>query len=326
MIKTNENTVPLVFRPQIILFKDQPVRTIWVWLVGVAAACVCVGFIFNYPMVWFFALIALGMLNIPTLVGLSAFLTWSVIIDDSKVVCKDHSFNLFMKTSTQQEIAFRDIAYIYYLDKEYNLLKRYRKALKKYKIAPNESDYRRENLIHKYGVAEGLIYKFEEDSQKLLDDYAATGILVTIEGVLNKYEMSDAKRKSIISEFKKTDEFNIEHAKRLLTEFNISPENLKIVAEEFSNCEEKYFEPFLITRLKMGTRFNNTENAINTTLIMSNEDGTSKVYLKKYHLLSRADWQRIIHIVNQHKPDVTYLMTKQDYKNLADPNFKPGCC
>ena len=59
-------------------------------------------------------------------------------------------------------------------------------------------DYRKENLIKKYKVPNEVINSFEHSPQKALNDYTATGVLMALENILDKYKIPREEKKKII--------------------------------------------------------------------------------------------------------------------------------
>lgn len=260
------------------------------------------------------------------------FTRW-VIICEEKLIINDYSFTSYPAYDMHQEICFEDIDYVYYAEKEYRLLRNYRHKLRKYKIHANEMDYRKENLVDKYKVPTEVINKFECNLQNALDDYTATGILMSLETILDKYAIPKVDKKKILKELKITHNFDFEKVTSLLSPFHISLEELDDLKDEFSNADVKIVSPFLLTELNV-EQVEKSENSgnnisvivsVNKTIVLSNRDGTKKVYLSFFHSLRRADWQKLIHVINQNKSTVKYLMTRRSYENISDPNFKPGC-
>lgn len=309
----------------------------FIFVIVVVAACIASGLVFKnidmviFPLVILLALLAI--IAIPLSVRLYRHFAWSVFIYDKKLVVKDFSFNYYLANETWQDISFEDIDYIYYLEKEYNLLQNYRHKLEKYKISKKEMDYRKENLVKKYAVPDKFIEAFEHSSQKTLNDYMATGVLMAVDKIADKYNIPKIEKKAIVKDLKETDDFDSEYIRRLFSAYNISSEDLDSLKDECSDCDVNVISPFLITKLKVACA-KNKENSrggigvavsINLTLVFSNKDGTKKVYLEHFHSLSRANWQKLIHIINGNKSGVKYLMSKQSYRNISDPNFKPGC-
>jgi hypothetical protein len=319
-----------VLKPEIIPERN---KTLSIFVCAIGVTCVIMGLIIRYPDLVMISLILLLIPAIFLLFHLFWHFTWSVSVYDKKLIINDYAFNFYLTYDGRQEISFEDIDYIYYLEKEYSLLKNYRHKLLKYNIPKKEMDYRKENLIKKYKVPNEVINSFEHSSQKTLNDYTATGVLMALENILDKYKILREEKKKIIKALKTTDNFNFEHTRNLLSAYSISSEDLNNLKDEISNCDVNILTPFLLTKLKI-TKVERMENqgrnigamaSVNNTLVFSNRDGMKKVYLRCFHSLSRTNWHKLIHIINQNKFNVKYLMTSQYYRNISDPNFKPGC-
>ena len=55
---------------------------------------------------------------------------------------------------------------------------------------------------------------------------------------------------------------------------------------------------------------------VDSALVFASKDGTEKVYLMHFHDLSREGWQSVIKDIKSHNPNIAFLMTKSEYKNL----------
>lgn len=274
-------------------------------------------------------------LTLPAIIIFASLLSrfsWSVWVYDAKLVVKNYSFNSLLRIPARQEILFEDVDCVYYLEKEYHLLQNYRHKLREYKIARSEKDYRRENLVQKYGVPVHTIEAFERSSQKGLNDYTATGVLMSLDEILGRYKVPKDEKKTILNHLKNTDNFDFEHVSSLLSPYAINQEDIDNLEDIFSDLGGDILTPFLVTRLSV-TGLERAEKgrsgihivvSMNLVLVLSNSDGTKKVYLKRFHSLSRADWQKLIQIINEKKHGIKYLMPKLDYRNISDPDFKPG--
>ena len=258
--------------------------------------------------------------------------TWSVWVYDAKLVVKTFSFDSLLRIPARQEILFKDVDCIFYLEKEYNLLKIYRHKLREYKIPRGENDYRKENLVQKYGVPAHTIETFERSSQKGLNDYAATGILMSLDEILSRSKVPKDEKKQILKQLKNTDDFDFEHVSRLLSPYAIDREDIDNLKDSFSDLDDNILPPFLITRLSIagleraerGRSGMFVVASMNNVLVLSNLDGSKKVYLKRFHSLSRADWQKLIQTINEKKHGIKFLMPKLNCRNITDPDFKPG--
>ena len=267
-----------------------------------------------------------------TIVSLLSYFSSSVFVHDTKLVIKDYSLDSLLGIPFRQEILFTEIDFIYYLEEEFNLLLNYRHKLEKYEVARIEMDYRRENLVQRYGVPTHVIDAFEHSSQKILNDNTATEVLMAVEEILGRYKVQKDKKKQIIKNLKKTDDFNFDHVAQLLSPHAITQSDLDNLKDLFSDLDTGVATPFLTTKLAIarlerrarGHRGISPGVRINVTLVFSSEDGSKKIYLKLFHGLSRANWQKLIHIINEKKPGVRYLMSRQYYRNISDPDFRPG--
>ena len=241
-----------------------------------------------------------------------------------KIVVKDHLGNNIVRPPRRQEMAYADIAYIYYLSKEINLLMNFLNKLKKFKLSLKENDYTKENLVAKYGVPAEKIDKFEKCSQNVLNDYTATAILIKLDDIYRKYNIPKKTAGSISRELENDEKFNYEYLRDRLKDYPVDIDDLNELKDEFSNIKVDIIRPFLLTKVNLakykkiaGYRGGMSATAkVDNALVFANKDGTKKVYLMHFHDLSRGGWQSLMQDIRNHNPNITYLMTKSEYKNL----------
>jgi hypothetical protein len=242
-----------------------------------------------------------------------------------KIVVKDYLGNNIVRPGWLQEMAYADIAYIYYLSKEISLLSNLRSKLKKFKLSPKEFDYTKENLTAKYSVPFEKIEEFEKSSQNILNDYTATPILMKLNDICRKYNIPKDTAKNIRRELQNDENFNYEYLKDRLKDYSIGIEDFNELEDEFSNIKVDIVRPFLLTKVNLekykkvaGYRGGMSVTAkVDNALVFANKDGTEKVYLVHFHDLSRQSWQSLMQDIKSHNPNITYLMTKSEYKNLT---------
>jgi hypothetical protein len=296
-----------------------------------------VGIIIKNLVVIILPLIVLGVFpGLPVFFHLLMHIFVKFELHPERIVVKDYLGNKVVRGSSRQEMAYCDIAYIYYLAKEINLLMNLVKKLKKYKLSPKENDYTRENLVGKYGVPEEKIEEFEKNSQNILNDYTATAILMNLDEIYGKYNVPKKTARDISRELKNDEKFNYEYVRDRLKEYHIEIEDLNELKDEFSNIKadppewrfninsQMAVRPFLLTKVNLtkykkigGYRGGVSVTArVDNALVLAGKDGTEKVYLMHFHDLSRDGWQTVIQDVKNHNPNIAYLMTKSEYNNL----------
>lgn len=283
------------------------------------------GIIIKNPIVIVLPLIVLAVFpGLPVFFHLLMHLFVKIELHPNKIVVKDYLGNKIVLLPFLQEIAYADIAYIYYLSKEINLLQNLRSKLKKFKLSPKEFDYTKENLIAKYAVPAEKIEQFEKDSQNILNDYTATAILMKLDGIYSKYNIPKETVKNINGELQEDEKFNYEYLRNRLKDYPIDVEDLDELEDEISNIKVDIIRPFLLTKVNLakykkvtGYRGGMAATAkVDSALVFANKDGTEKMYLTHFHDLSRQAWQSLMQEIKKHNPNITYLMTKSEYNNL----------
>jgi hypothetical protein len=291
----------------------------------VCLAIAGVGIIIKNPIVIILPLIVLGVFpGLPIFFHLLMHIFVKIELHPERIVVKDYLGNKIVRAPMRQEMAYADIAYIYYLGKEINLLKNLVKKLKKYKLSPKEDDYTRENLTGKYGVPVEKIESFEKDSKNILNDYTATAILMKLDEIYGKYNVPKKTARGINKELKDDRNFSYEYVRNRLKEYPVEMEDLDELKDEFSNIKADVVLPFLLTKVNLAKykKVSNYRGGMSATarvdnaLVFASKDGTEKVYLMHFHDLSGEGWQTVMQEIKNHNPSITYLMTKSEYNNL----------
>ena len=284
-----------------------------------------VGIIINNPIVIVLPLIVLAVFpGLPVFFHLLMHLFVKIELHPDKIVVKDYLGNNIVRPPFLQEMAYAEIAYIYYLSKEINLLQNLRNKLKKFKLWPKENDYTRENLVAKYAVPAEQIDSFEKSSQNILNDYTATAILMKLDDIYRKYNIPKETAKNISRELKNAEKFNYEYLRDSLKDYPIDIEDLNELKDELENIKVDIVRPFLLTKVNLskykkvaGYRGGISATAkVDNALVFANKDGTEKVYLTHFHDLSRQAGQSLMQDIKDRNPNIIYLMTKNEYKNL----------
>jgi len=283
-----------------------------------------IGIIINNPIV-----IALPMIVLAVFPGLPVFFHFlmhlfvKIELHPDKIVVKDYLGNNIIRSSFLQEIAYTDIAYIYYLSKEINLLQNLRNKRKNFKLSPTEFDYSIENLTERYAVPTEMIREFEKSSQNILNDYTATAILMKLDDIYSKYNIPNETAKNIGKELQNDKNFNYEYLRVRLEDYPIDIEELDELKDEFANIGVDIIRPFLLTKVNLakykkvsGYRGGMSATAkVDNVLVLASKDGTKKVYCIHFHDLSRQAWKSLMQDIKSHNTNIAYLMTKTECKN-----------
>ena len=292
-------------------------------IIGLAVCAVGV-FLVNVIMIVLPLIILAVFPGLPVLFHLVYHIFVKIEILSDKIIVTDHVSDSVVKIKSHQEIAFSEIRYIYYLGKEINLLSNLRSRLKKFKIPAEEMNYTKGHLIDHYGIPEDVYEKFEESSQKTLTDFTATGVLMKLDEIYRKYNVTAETKGSIKKALKNDSNFNFEYLKTALSDHLVSAADLEDLRDEFATIDADILTPFLLTKvnlakyLKVAKQRNGAHLTARTDngLVLSSENGTNKVYLMRFHDLSRADLHRFIGTVNSRRPGISYLVTKKEHKHL----------
>ncbi len=285
------------------------------------------GIVIKNPIVIILPLIVLAVFpGLPIFFHLLMHIFIKFEMEPERIIVKDYLGNKIVKIPMRQEMAYADIAYIYYLGKEINLLMNLTKKLKKFKLSPKENDYTKENMAGKYGIPAEKIEKFETSSQNILNDFTATAILIKLDDIYKEYDVPKKTARNISRELKIDKNFSYEYLSDRLKVYPVELEDLNELKDEFSNIKADVVLPFLLTKVSLAKykKVSGYRGGMSTTarvdngLVFANKDGAKKVYLMHFHDLSREGWQSLIQNVKNHNPNITYLMTKTEYNNLGN--------
>ena len=241
-----------------------------------------------------------------------------------RLIIIDYVSDRFVRFRRHQEISFSELRHIYYLGKEINLLMNLRTKLKKFKIPVSETDYTKTNLVGRYGVPEAQFEEFEKSSQKSLTDYTATAVLMKLDEIYDKYNVSKETRNNIKKALKSNSNFNYEYLKSALCNYSINSQDLESLSDELTNINADILAPFLLTKVNLG-KYQKAEMhrhgahvtaRIDNGLVLSNKDGTKKVYFMRLHDLSESDLHRFIEVITNKQPSIRFLMTMRELERL----------
>jgi hypothetical protein len=304
-------------------------RRIFSYPVVIGLAISMVGFFLDNNIMLVLPLIVLAVFpGLPVLFHLIYYLFVKIEISQDRLVITDRVSDRFVRFKAHQEISFSELRYINYVGKEINLLLNLRSKLKKFKIPASETDYTKTNLVSRYSVPEALFEKFEKSSQKTLTDYTATAVLMKLDEIYDKYNISKETRNNIKKALKSNSNFNYKYLKTALCNYAISSQDLESLSDEFTNIDVDILAPFLLTKVNLG-KYRKAERSrhgahvtarVDNSLVLSNKDGTKKVYFMRFHDLSEQDLHRFIERVNSKQPDIRYLLTKRELERLLGKN------
>jgi hypothetical protein len=185
------------------------------------------------------------------------FTTKFLIFDDKFVFVSYNPFERFLQVSRRQEMAYEDVIYAYYLDKEIDFLEKFIGKMHQKRIPIEYGDFAGKNIDMNM-----LSEKFHISSQE-------------IDGLVNE-------------------------------------------------TDESLGKVFLQSKLKL-PKYINTENArqgwIGTAraksyLVLSNKDGSKKMYIANLYDLSGADSQYFLKTLKQRNPNIKYLMNPNKFRRL----------
>jgi len=115
------------------------------------------GLLLENKIIIFVSLIIPLLMGFAISIHLLYFLFTKIEIYDDKLIIVNRIGHKIVKSNSRQEIYFDDIDYVYFLEKELNILLALRDKLKDYKISEKEKNYTTENLIEKYKIPREIV-------------------------------------------------------------------------------------------------------------------------------------------------------------------------
>lgn len=249
------------------------------------------------------------------------FIQFQILAD--RLVVIDRVSDPFVRTWGRHEIRFGEIEYCFYVDKEAHLLMNLLKKLKPYKVPTTEKDYRRENLLSKYQVPVSVLDEFERSSQKTLNDDTATGVILEVEKFCDRNNIPQDVKKEICRGLEKDEDLNFDFVQEKLSPYAVHRDELERLRDEFSGLDTSAMAPFLVTKIDLkklmiieSSRHRHAGIGSRGGLVLSNKDGTKKVYLMHFRNLNRQDQRALAAAIRDRTSGVTYLMTKKEAEAL----------
>jgi len=300
-------------------------RRLFLYPIAVGLVIMATGFCLDNRIMLVLPLIVLAVFpGLPVFFHLIYHLFIKIELLPDRLVVTDWVSDGFVRCDRHQEIFFSEMYYVTYLSKEINLLLNLRNRLKAFKIPGRETDYTKANLVSRHGVPEALFERFERSSQKALTDLTATGVLMRLDEICDKYDVSRETRNRIKKALTNDSNFNFEYLEAVFAGYSIDSQDLDSLIDELTRINADTVAPFLRTNVNLA-RYQRAENQrhgahvtarIDNGLVLSNEDGTKKVYFTHFHDLSNRDLHRFIEVVRSRQPRAEFLMTQRELRRL----------
>lgn len=240
-----------------------------------------------------------------------------------RLVVVDRVSDPSVRSRGRREIRFGDIRYCYYVDTEARLLMSLRKKLEVYHVPRKETDYRKYNLLDKYRVPEAVLDEFERRPHKTLNDTTATGVLLEVETVCERHNVPKKVTKEICQALENDADLNFEMVREKLRPVPVDPVDLVRIRDKFSHLDTPEVSPFLVTQINLkrlekieSSRYPQAAVRSRVGLVLSNADGTNKVYLMHFRDLGQEDSRELMRVIRDRSKSVQFLMTRKEVHAL----------
>lgn len=140
----------------------------------------------------------------------------------------------------------------------------------------------------------------------------------------DRYDVSRETRDSIEKALTNDSNFDFEYLETAFAGHSIDSQDLENLIDELTHINADTVVPFLQTKVDLA-RYQKAENQrhgahvtarIDNGLVLSNEDGTKKVYFTHFHDLSNRDLHRFMDVVRSRQPGAEFLMTQRELHRL----------
>lgn len=249
------------------------------------------------------------------------FVKFEILGDRLAVI--DHVSDPFVSSRGRQEIQLGSIAYCFYVDKEAHLLTNLLEKLKRYNVPETETNFQREHLGTHYRVPETVLDELERSSQKTLNDVTATGVILEVEDICERNNIPRKVRREICKRLETDQGLRFETVRERLNPYHIDPKDLDRIRDEFSSLDAPVLSPFLVTKINLKklrkideSRHWQAAAKSRIGLVLSNADGTRKVYLMRFRDLKWEDARDLMATIRDRTPGIKFLMTRKELHAL----------
>lgn len=311
----------LTLRPA--MLPDNKKMVIYPLVVGLSVAGA--GVVLGNPVVIVLPLIILAVFpGLPILFHSVYHFSVQYQIFADRLVVIDRASDPSVRSRGRREISFAEVDYCFYVDTEAHLLMKLLKKLKPYNVPATERDYRKGNLLAKYRVPESVLEEFERSTQKTLNDSTATGVILEVEDVCERNGVSQRTTREICEALEKDERLTFETIQEKLSSYHVDARDLERIRDEFSPLDASEESPFLVTKInlkklrKMESSRHGEAAGVRSRvgLVLSNKDGTRKVYLMHFRDLSQKDSKELITAIRDRSRGLNFLMTPREMQAL----------
>lgn len=302
-------------------------RNVVLYPVIVASIVVVAGLLIGNPVMVVLPLIILAVFpGLPVLFHAIYCAFVKVEMGDDGVVITDYLGDKVVQAPRRAEIRFDEIDYVFYLEREINILLSLLDALQAHHVSSAETDFTRENLVRKYRIPEDVIDDFENDSLKGLTDYAAAGIGLKLDEICRRHKVSKKTGKMLRKALQDEATLDFEYIRNALSSYPIGAGEWDDLKDAFEEIGPDIVSPFLRTRLdlkKYKQLDANPRTATflarkNNALVLADKDGTRKVYFMHFHDLGERDRKELAAHLRERNPKIRFLMSRRSLKRLFD--------
>ena len=250
------------------------------------------------------------------------FVEYQILAD--RLVVIDRVSDPSVRSRGRQEIEFGSIAYCFYVDREARLLMNLLTRLKPYNVPVAETDYRKENLMAKYRVPAAVLEDFERSTHKVLNNTAATGVILEVQDVCERSGVPPKATKEICKALERDGQISLETLQEKLGRYPVDPSDLERLRDEFASLDVTEVSPFLVTKINL-KKLKKVESSghgnaagirSRVGLVLSSQDGMRKAYLMHFRDLSRRDARELITAIRDRTHGVRFLMTRKELHAL----------
>lgn len=217
-----------------------------------------------------------------------------------KSIIKDKFTEIKLINQEEAQIKYKDIHYVYFAEAELRNILFIKDKVSKVKIINNEQDYSPNNLIQKYKISRKLVAQIMDTKGIVFNENNSIEFIELIEELREKYNISIYKILDIERAIKNKTNITYEFILNIFAEDELKKKDILRIKKYFNQNEHGILIPYTKTKIDIDTyeKYDKdifeSKGKIDWTLVLSNEDGSNKVYIPNFFKYKKKDQEHIL--------------------------------
>ncbi|MEG0074106.1 MAG: hypothetical protein RR751_06390 [Clostridia bacterium] len=250
--------------------------------------------------------IILGSPSIPMWIYLMyrAYVRYATRVDllEKEIRCTNEDFvsSVSILDEKKASMNYENIHYIYFAEKEMKTCIYIKNRVKKVKVIKNENNFTPQTLIEKYNIPKSYISKLMSTEGIVFDENNLSAFIEILDELREKYNISIYKMNDIQNEIKQGNSITFDYITNVFTEDKLRKVDILNLKKFFTNNEDGLLLPLCSSKFnidkyeKLEKSIFESKHDVDWTLVLSNEDGTSKAYITHFYSFSLKDRKEIL--------------------------------